>query len=248
MGKTHDALIRAEQEYEKNALVTFTGHQKALVESRSRKHLSQPVPRWYEEIKSRLEIKYAGNSPKTILFTGTSHGAGVSMASQGYAHFLANANPYKVFLIIFDLYDAQRNRPDAVDKPHELSDVFTIYSQLDTDYNQNRNSNLLAATCSKQALGSGGFFQSPRFDEVLQSMRENFDYVILDAPPVTLFSETRTLCKMFDGIILVLEFEQTRKQVALKAKQELEDAGGNLLGIVINRRKYYIPQWIYRRL
>jgi Mrp family chromosome partitioning ATPase len=41
---------------------------------------------------------------------------------------------------------------------------------------------------------------------------------------------------------------RTRRQVALKAKQALEEAGGRVLGIVINRRKYPIPEWIYKRL
>ena len=93
-----------------------------------------------------------------------------------------------------------------------------------------------------------GLFQSDQFDEVLQSMRDSFDYVILDAPPVTLFPETRMICNKLDGIILVLEFGQTRRQVALKVKKEIDTAGGNFLGVIINKRKYFIPKWIYKRL
>ena len=49
-------------------------------------------------------------------------------------------------------------------------------------------------------------------------------------------------------MVLVLEAGKTRKQVAVRAKQELEEAGGKLLGVVLNRRKFYIPEWIYKRL
>jgi Mrp family chromosome partitioning ATPase len=51
-----------------------------------------------------------------------------------------------------------------------------------------------------------------------------------------------------DGVILVITYDKTRRQVAVRAKKDLEDAGANILGVVINRRKYYIPDWIYRRL
>jgi Mrp family chromosome partitioning ATPase len=46
----------------------------------------------------------------------------------------------------------------------------------------------------------------------------------------------------------VIEAGKTRKQVALRAKEDLEQAGGNLLGVVMNKRKYHIPDWIYKRL
>jgi Mrp family chromosome partitioning ATPase len=51
-----------------------------------------------------------------------------------------------------------------------------------------------------------------------------------------------------DGVILIVGSGKTRRQVALKAKKELEDAGARILGIVLNRRKYHVPAWVYRHL
>jgi Mrp family chromosome partitioning ATPase len=36
--------------------------------------------------------------------------------------------------------------------------------------------------------------------------------------------------------------------VAIRAKQEIEDAGARILGVVLNKRKYHIPEWLYKRL
>jgi len=72
--------------------------------------------------------------------------------------------------------------------------------------------------------------------------------LILDAPPVPIFSEFRVLCRKVDGVVLVILSEKTRKQVAQKAKREIEEAGGHILGVVLNKRKYYIPKWLYKRL
>jgi Mrp family chromosome partitioning ATPase len=248
MGKTHEALMRAEEEYQKKAVVKTTGPQTAVVPYRPHRDLLQHAPRWYEELKSRLEIKVPDESLKAILFTGSSHHTGVSMTAHGYADYLASAFPYKVLLIQITPDSTQTDQNDAIHQPNELSNMFCSYSKMASDSSQNSNGSLFAVSCTKEALKTNGLFQSIRLDEVLQSMRESFDYVILDAPPVNLFSETRMLCKKFDGVILVLEFGKTRKQVAQRVKQELETAGANFLGVVINKRKHYIPKWIYKRL
>jgi Mrp family chromosome partitioning ATPase len=93
-----------------------------------------------------------------------------------------------------------------------------------------------------------GFFGSNRFVEFLSKMRRNFDYVILDGPPVISCSESLIIGAKVDGVILILVSGKTRRSVALKAKKEIEGSGGNFLGLVLNKRKYYIPKWIYRRL
>jgi Mrp family chromosome partitioning ATPase len=97
-------------------------------------------------------------------------------------------------------------------------------------------------------LGALGLFESGEFDQFLKTVRKRFDYVILDAPPVPVFSEFRVLCSKVDGIVLVVKSDETRRQVALRAKKEIEAAQGNLIGVVLNKRKYYIPKWIYKRL
>jgi Mrp family chromosome partitioning ATPase len=49
-------------------------------------------------------------------------------------------------------------------------------------------------------------------------------------------------------VILVVESGKTRRQVALTAKRKLEGAGGKILGVVLNKRRYYIPEFVYKRL
>ena len=51
-----------------------------------------------------------------------------------------------------------------------------------------------------------------------------------------------------DGVILVVEAERTRWPVAASVKESIERGGGRLLGVVFNKRRHYIPAFIYRRL
>jgi Mrp family chromosome partitioning ATPase len=93
-----------------------------------------------------------------------------------------------------------------------------------------------------------GLFQSVAFDQFLQTVRERFQYVIVDAPPIQGHPETLVLSRKADGVVLVIEAERTRKQTALWAKQQIHDVGGRLLGVVLNKRNQYIPNWLYKRM
>lgn len=103
-------------------------------------------------------------------------------------------------------------------------------------------------TCGKINSRPLNIFEAARFDDTLKQMRQKFDYVILDAPPVIGYAETKVMGKIVDGVILVIKSGKTRKQVAIRAKNELADAGAKVLGVMLNRRKHYIPEWIYKRL
>ena len=56
------------------------------------------------------------------------------------------------------------------------------------------------------------------------------------------------MVSMVDGVVLVVEAEKTRWPVALNVKEKTEQGGGRVLGVVFNKRKYYIPEWLYRRI
>jgi Mrp family chromosome partitioning ATPase len=53
---------------------------------------------------------------------------------------------------------------------------------------------------------------------------------------------------MVHGVVLVIKAEATRWEVGQSAKARLENAGANILGVVLNDRRHHIPGWIYKRL
>ena len=81
-----------------------------------------------------------------------------------------------------------------------------------------------------------------------EPLKERFDLIIVDSPPATLFPGAPAIAAQVDGVILVVEAEKTRWQVALSIKDRLIKGGGTILGIVFNKRKYYIPQYVYKYL
>ena len=85
---------------------------------------------------------------------------------------------------------------------------------------------------------------------IVPLVRESQPYrhVVIDLPPALEYPDVSVMAPALDALILVLEVEQTRWQVAKLACQQFEDAGIRLLGAVLNKKPMYIPAWLYRLL
>ena len=82
----------------------------------------------------------------------------------------------------------------------------------------------------------------------LQTLRFAFDYILLDCPALSISDEAAMLASKIDGVIIVVEADRTRREQIQNSKQAIETADGNLLGLVLNKRQYTVPGWIYNRL
>jgi hypothetical protein len=83
---------------------------------------------------------------------------------------------------------------------------------------------------------------------LLPSRLKGFDLVLWDLPPITTSPAGLLLARQVDGIVLLAQAHRTRRHVASHAAQRLQDSGGRVLGVVLNRTLTYIPNWIYRLL
>ena len=248
MGKTHEALERAEKEFQENIPETPDDFHKAVVVKRPGKFPMQALSDRFQEVKTKLVTCFPLGSVKTILFTGTAHGDGCTTTAASFANTMAQFCRLSVLLIDANLRSPRLHEVFNVEYNQGLADLLTQEQEKISLFKKVGHGNLYLIPCGKKTSGPLAIFESTRFDKTLKLMREKFDYVILDAPPVTGCAETKVMGKKVDGVILVIESGKTRKQVATRAKQELEDAGAKVLGVILNRRKHYIPEWIYKRL
>jgi len=84
--------------------------------------------------------------------------------------------------------------------------------------------------------------------ERLREIRAHFDYVLITAPPIAECPSMGALGQRADGTVLVIEANDTRRDTALRAKQQWERANARLLGAVLNNRTFPIPDSLYARL
>ena len=109
-------------------------------------------------------------------------------------------------------------------------------------------SNLWLLSAGAIASESPSLLNSDRLKLRLQELRTEFDYVLIDAPALNLYSDAISLGRIADGVVVVLKADSTRRESALKGLASLRDARIEVLGAVLNQRTFPIPHFVYRRL
>ena len=82
----------------------------------------------------------------------------------------------------------------------------------------------------------------------LQTLRFMYDYVLVDCPSIKESGDAVYFASAVDGVVLVVSAENTRKEQVRNALNTIEMSDANVLGCVLNKRRYPIPSWIYRRI
>jgi Mrp family chromosome partitioning ATPase len=87
-----------------------------------------------------------------------------------------------------------------------------------------------------------------RMKERVSELRREFDYLVIDAPPLNACADGIVLGRLADGVVLVLEANGTRREAALRVTESLRASNIPVLGAVLNNRTFPIPAALYKRL
>lgn len=180
----------------------------------------------------------------SVLFIGSKSNEGTSTMARQLAKAVSLGMEKAVLLI-----DLDRSRPDL-----------HVYTNLKPVLDDGSENSAQTALCQVEETS---LYVMPLFQRTMvtprtldcakgkafwEPLKERFDLIIIDAPPVTMFPDGLAVASQVDGVILVVEAEKTRWQVALDVRKRIETHGGNLLGMAFNKRRFYIPNFIYKHL
>jgi Mrp family chromosome partitioning ATPase len=104
-----------------------------------------------------------------------------------------------------------------------------------------KNMSLYISPISKDPNKQSYLFDTYEIRNFLERLRQQFDIILIDSPPVTVSYDALNFCSTVDGIIIVLEADKTQWNVAKSTKENILKNGGNILGIVFNKKQNYIP-------
>jgi len=185
---------------------------------------------------------------RIIQFIGSREGEGTSTVIREFARVSAIKYGKSVLLL-----DADRNHPSQhlffnIKPEVGWEDVIQDDGPIDKALYQIGNTNLFIAPISQSSAPSYQTFDSPKMSAFLEKLRNRFDLIFIDSSPANISPDGLGLSQKVDGVVLVLEAEKTRWPVAESVKERIIRSGGKILGIVFNKRRYHIPEWIYKRL
>jgi polysaccharide biosynthesis transport protein len=95
--------------------------------------------------------------------------------------------------------------------------------------------NLFVIPCGPKPPNPIALLGSERLSKLLTQLRQDFKIVLIDSPPVLTVADARVLSSKVDGVVLVVQAGRTPRDLVERAKIQLYNAGGNLLGVALNR-------------
>lgn len=185
----------------------------------------------------RTNVLFCGEDVKTIAITSTIPGEGKSSVSFELARSLAEAGKKVIFI------DADLRKLAIVGRykikqaikgfTHYLSGQNVIGEVLQNTNIENLHMIIAGPVPPNPAELLGG----KKFKVVIQALRDTYDYVIIDTPPLGSVIDCAIVAKECDGAILVIEDNKISYKFAQKVKEQLEKTGCTILGVVMNKVK-----------
>jgi capsular exopolysaccharide synthesis family protein len=184
-------------------------------------------------VQANLEFLGVDNHSRTILVTSPSQGNGKTTVAINLALSMAQSEQRVV------LVDADMRRPAihtalGIDQSPGLSEMIRSRKPIDATL-QTWNDNILEVLTVGETLPNiTQIAGSKKIASILDELKETFEVVIVDAPPLVI-SDAYNLASKVDGVILVLEPGQTSEEQAKSIKDQLDRAGISLIGVVFNK-------------
>ena len=199
---------------------------------------------FYEEaIKTlRTNIQFTGKNVKIIMFTSCLPNEGKS----DVAFQLAGSRKHgKVLLIDADIRrSVYVNRYKIKEKVNGLSQYLSGQLAKEFLIYQTNFLNVDMIFSGPMAPNPSELLEEASFSDLLKELRNTYDYIILDTPPLGSVTDAAIVAKECDGAVLVIESERVSYKLAQKVQEQLEKTGCKILGAVLNKvniekDKYY---------
>lgn len=196
-----------------------------------------------ESYKSlRTNLLYTENV-HVIAVTSSMMGEGKSSTSFQLAKSFAQLGK-KTLLIDCDLRKAYLKRYLKVHKKVVgLSEVLS--GQVDDAVYSTDLDNLSLMMSGKSPVNPSELLSGDTFGKIIDKLRKEFDYIIVDTPPITVGPDTSIIGRVVDGVVLVVRNDFVKKITIQRCKQDIIRNGGKILGVVLNRVTKYQDDYYY---
>ncbi len=192
-----------------------------------------------ESLKLVQTVFFLGvNAPRVVMFAAIDSGNGCSHVCASAAEVLASSVAGSVCVV-----DANLRKPSlpnffGVTNHHGLTDSLRNTGHIREFAKKLRPDNLWMVSSGSLGTDSSSLLNSAPLKTRIAEIRSEFDYVLLDSPPLSMYSDGIVLGQYADGLVLVLEANATRREAAARVAESLRERGVRVLGAVLNKRTY----------
>ncbi len=212
--------------------------------SLTQKSVKQLESNFRELMLVEANINTLTKTGNTIYVSSCSDQSGKTISAISAAYGLAFYSHKNVLIMDGNLTNPQLHQLFGITPDPGFKDVCAGNTAIGDVILPTSHKNLSVMTIGSMDLQPG---RENRIRQILSELSASFDYVICDGGSILTSSVALRNIPAFDAVLIVIECEKTRLEVLQLAEEKIQKSGGpTSIGVVFNRRKYYIPSIVYK--
>lgn len=202
----------------------------------------------------RTNIEFNRKNPEDNAITVVSGGAGEGKSTTlvNLAYICAQGG-YTTLMIDADLRRPRLHTLFDINNSVGLTNYLTTELMLEDVILQTPVDNLYFMPSGILPADAAGILNSRRMSELIQDVKQRFDLVLVDSPPILGVSDASVLASEVDLTMIVVQHRKLPRNMLLRVKQAVENVGGNVIGVVLNnvdvrsdsQYQYYTSYYTY---
>jgi capsular exopolysaccharide synthesis family protein len=190
----------------------------------------------YRALRTSVLLSLAEQPPKVLLVTSSQPGEGKTSTSLNLAATLAQKGS-RVLLVDADMRRPGLSKALRMATGKGLSGILTGAYEYDETLLKRVESldTLYLLSAGSRAPNPAELLCSIKMEKLVQTLRQKFDHVVIDSPPILPITDATIISTLVDGVIMVVESDKTSRAALNRACRVMEHSGGRILGTVFNK-------------
>jgi len=213
---------------------------------------SSPDAEAYRILRTNIEFNRKNPEDNTITVVSGGAGEGKSTTLMNLSYICAQGG-YTTLMIDADLRRPSLHTFFGINNSVGLTNYLTTDLMLEDVILQTPVDNLYFMPSGILPVDAAGILNSRRMSELIQDVKQRFDLIFIDSPPILGVSDASVLVSEVDLTIIVVQHRKLPRNMLLRVKQSIESVGGNILGVVLNnvdvrsdsQYQYYTSYYTY---
>lgn len=199
----------------------------------------------FRAIRTSMQYSNLDKKIKTILVTSTTKNEGKTTTTSNLAVSFAKVDNKKVLVIDCDLRNPSIHKAFGISNIKGLSDLLIEGKSILNYIKPTQIENLHIITAGAIPPNPAEVLASNAMQEFIKNIKEEYDYVFIDTPPIGMVTDAGILASFIDGTVLVVRSEMVDINKVQESKKKLNSVNANILGAILNRKKVRNDDYYY---
>ncbi|MGA0844945.1 MAG: GumC family protein [Luteolibacter sp.] len=213
---------------------------------------NSPDAEAYRILRTNIEFNRKNPEDNAITLVSGGAGEGKSTTLVNLAYICAQGG-YTTLMLDADLRRPRLHTFFDINNSVGLTNYLTTELMLEDVILQTPVDNLYFMPSGILPADAAGILNSRRMSELIQDVKQRFDLVLVDSPPILGVSDASVLASEVDLTIIVVQHRKLPRNMLLRVKQAIENVGGQVIGVVLNnvdvrsdsQYQYYTSYYTY---